>query len=211
MNNPKYHHTPVIDIIKTIEKFQIMDYVGDYILKEAFKFAKEVNLKSKKDIVVSVNISALQIMGKMFVNKFKALLDEVGVDPKYIGIEITETVLLENIDENIVKIQELKDIGINVAIDDFGTGYSSLNYLVKLPISKLKIDKSFIDDINDSNEYKKLVNLIIEIAHSLSLEVVAEGVEDVNQLDILKNMDVNIFQGYLFSRPILKEEALQLV
>lgn len=210
-DNIKYKDIAVIDIIKTIEEFNIMDSIGDYILREAFIFAKKINEISEDIILVSVNISALQIMGNKFIYKFKNILNEVGVSAKYIGIEITETVLLENINENMKKIKEIQDLGISVAIDDFGTGYSSLNYLVKLPISKVKIDKTFITVMNDGDEYRRLVNLIIEIAHSLSLEVVVEGVEKPEQLITLKEMKADIFQGFLFSKPLTETEIIELV
>lgn len=207
--NPKYKSIPVIDIIKAIEKFQVMDVIGDYILKEAFKFTKRVNDMTTKDIVISVNISALQIMSNNFVQKFKDMLDEFKVQPKHVGIEITETVLLENMEENIDKVKQLRDLGIKVSIDDFGTGYSSLNYLVKLPIKSVKIDKSFIKEIEEREEYVKLVSLIIEIAHALSMKVVVEGVETLEQLSITKKMGADIIQGYIFSKPIDGDIAIR--
>lgn len=209
-NNEKYKKYPVIDIIKAIEKYDIMDTIGDYILREAFTFAKEINAENKKKLVVFVNISPIQIMQDNFVQKFKSILKEIGVNPQYVGIEITETVLLDNIDINIEKIQELKDIGVTIALDDFGTGYSSLNYLVKLPLSKLKIDKSFIQGMTKGKEYVKLVGLIIDISHSLGLPVVAEGVEDNDELEILKEMEADLIQGYLFYVPLERNEAKNL-
>lgn len=209
--NNKYKDIPVIDLIKIIEKYDVMDSIGDYVIKKSLIFAKEINKKSKRKLVVSVNISALQIMGNMFVEKFKSILTEVGVNPEFVGIEITETVLLENINENIKKIDELKRLGVTIALDDFGTGYSSLNYLVKLPISKVKIDKSFVWGMGIGSEYIKLVNLITEISHSLGLPVVAEGVENIEELELLEEMDVDLIQGYLFSVPLDREEAMKIV
>lgn len=210
-NNNKYKEIPVIDLIKTIEKYDVMDAIGDYVLKKSLIFAKEINKISKNKLVVSVNISALQIMGNMFVEKFKNILTEVGVNPEFVGIEITETVLLENINENIKKIDELKRLGVTIALDDFGTGYSSLNYLVKLPISKVKIDKSFVWGMGIGSEYIKLVSLITEISHSLGLPVVAEGVENIEELELLEKMDIDLIQGYLFSVPLDREEAMRIV
>ena len=137
-------------------------------------------------------------------------MNKMNVNPEHIGIEITETVLLENIGENIEKIKKLKELGITISVDDFGTGYSSLNYLVKLPISIVKIDKSFIKGMKKGNDYRTLVRLIIEMSHSLSLQVVAEGVESQEQLDELRQMNANFIQGYVFSKPLSKEEALKL-
>lgn len=209
-HNEKYKSVPVINIIKLIEGTHLIDEVGKYILKKAFIFAKKINKNRQNPLVVSVNISALQIMNCDFVANFKELLAEVDVPPHYIGIEITETVLLENIDVSINKIKKLKKMGIIIVLDDFGTGYSSLNYLFKLPISKIKIDKSFIRDMQQGDENIKLIKLIIDIAHLLQLPVVAEGVEEKSELDILKDLSVDCIQGYLFSRPLPEQEIKML-
>ena len=139
-----------------------------------------------------------------FVRTIKKIIDETGVEPNTVGIEITETVLLQNIGENILKIKELKDIGIKISLDDFGTGYSSFSYLVKIPLSNIKIDKSFIWGMKDSEEYRTLVKLCIDTAHALNLKVVAEGVETVEDLGLLKYMKADFIQGYLFSKPLPK-------
>ncbi len=158
-----------------------------------------------------MNISALQIMNHNFVDKFKAFMNEVGVLSEQIGIEITETVLMENIEENRKKVQELKELGVMISLDDFGTGYSSLNYLMHLPLSKVKLDRSFIKRLTDSEESVTLVKLIIDLAHSLSLPVVAEGVEVIEELKLLEQMNVDYIQGYYFSKPLCETEALKLL
>lgn len=150
-------------------------------------------------------------MNDNFVDNFKSLIKQANVNPNYIGIEITETVLMQNINENIKKIRELKDLGITISLDDFGTGYSSLNYLINLPLSKVKIDRSFIKGMGKQDEFKSLVRLIIDIAHSLQLPVISEGVENEEELEILKQMDIDNIQGYYFSKPISKEDALLLI
>lgn len=209
-NNNKYKHMPVIDIIRIIEKCNIMNIIDEYVIVESFKFAKKINEGRKEKLVVSINISALQIMEDNFLEHFIKLINQVEVSPEIIGVEITETVLIENIDKNISKIIALKDMGIKVALDDFGTGYSSLNYLVNLPLSHVKIDKSFIRNMKNGNEYIKLIGLIIEASHSLGLKVVAEGVEKYEELDVLDEMGIDFIQGYLFSRPIPQEAAEKL-
>lgn len=209
-NNDKYKHMPVIDVIRTIERLNIIDVIEEYIMVESFKFAKKINENRMEKIIVSINVSALQIMESNFVDKVKNIIDEVGVDPETIGVEITETVLLENLDENIYKINALKNLGMKVALDDFGTGYSSLSYLVKLPLSHVKIDKSFISNMSNGFEYIKLIGLITEATHSLGLKVVAEGVEKYDELIILEGMGIDFIQGYLYSKPLPKAEAEQL-
>lgn len=203
-NNDKYRKVPIVDIINIMEKSTLIDEIGKFIIKSAFSFTKKINENREKKVIVSVNISAVQIMKHNFVRTIKKIIDETGVEPNTVGIEITETVLLQNIEENILKIKELKDIGIKISLDDFGTGYSSFSYLVKIPLSNIKIDKSFIWGMKDSEEYRTLVKLCIDTAHALNLKVVAEGVETVEDLGLLKYMKADFIQGYLFSKPLPK-------
>ena len=210
-NNEKYKKIPIINIISIIEKTTLIDDIGDFILEEAFSFSKKINTFRENKIVISVNISALQIMKSNFVKNIKKILNKIDVDPKIVGIEITETVLLKNIEENLLKIKELKDIGITISLDDFGTGYSSFCYLVKLPLTNIKLDKNFIWGMKDSDEYKTLVKLCVDTAHALNLKIVAEGVETTEELDILKKMNVDFIQGYLFSKPIPENKVIELL
>lgn len=210
-NHPNYKHIPVDEIIRLIEELRLIDEVSNYVFLQACAFANQINQHREKTIVVSINISALSIMNDNFVDNLKSLIKQANVNPAYIGIEITETVLMENINENMTKILQLKDLGITISLDDFGTGYSSLNYLIHLPLSKVKIDRSFIQGMGKQEEFKDLVRLIINIAHSLDLPVVAEGVEVKDELDILKSMEIDTIQGYYFSRPVDKENAISLV
>ncbi|AOR23366.1 EAL domain-containing protein [Clostridium taeniosporum] len=207
----KYANVPVIKIIEVMESTNLIIDMGYYIMGQACKFAKKINLNRKEKIIVSINISAIQIMERDFIKKVKSIIDETGVNIKCIGIEITETILVKNIEENIMKIKILKDMGITISLDDFGTGYSSLNYIVNMPLSLIKIDKSFISGMNIKNEYVKLLRLIIASAHSLNLPIVAEGVETEEQLEKLNKMNVDYVQGYLFSKPVEEEKALELL
>jgi len=130
------------------------------------------------------------------------MLEESGLDPQHLELEVTEGLLLNNIEEAIDRLQELKDKGIKIAIDDFGTGFSSLNYLKRLPIDKVKIDKSFVDDVNTDTRDAAIVQSIISLAHNLQLTVIAEGVETEKQLAFLKEHGCDEIQGYLFARPM---------
>lgn len=210
-NNEKFKDVPVSKIIDYIEESNMVHIFGECILRKALLFSKKINANRKKRIVVSVNISAIQIMYEKFTDTIKNLLKEIDIEPTLIGLELTETTLLENVNSNIKKIKELKEFGVKIYLDDFGKGYSSLNYLVKLPISTVKIDREFIKKMNDGKEYEKLVKLMIDICHSLDLPVVAEGVETEKELDILRNMNVEFIQGYLFSKPLCEEEARKLI
>lgn len=210
-NNQKYRNVSVIDIIKMIEECHMIDEIGDYVIEQSCRFSKKINQEVSEPLVVSMNISALQIMNYNFVDKFKSFIEKVNISPSLVGIEITETVLMENMKENTKKLKELKELGVKISLDDFGTGYSSLNYLVHLPLSQIKIDRSFVRGMNQGDEFIKLVKLIINIAHTLSLPIIAEGVEYEEDLNLLKSLKVDYIQGYYFSKPVCEEEALKLI
>lgn len=210
-DNKIYSHMPIIDIINIMEKSDLIITIGNEIMRKACLFAKQINENREEKIVVSFNASSIQIMDDNFINYVKEILRDTEVCTSCIGIEITETVLLENINENIKKLKELRDIGIKIYLDDFGTGYSSFNYLVKLPLSAVKIDKSFIDEMSEGEEYKKLIKLIIDSSHSMQLDTVAEGVETEEQLKELRNMGIEYIQGYIFSKPLKENDALGLL
>lgn len=209
-NNEKYTHMPVIEVIKIIEESSLIDIIGDCIIREACQFAKRINENRADKILVFVNLSAMQIMNPGFIKRIDMILKEVGVLPACIGIEITESILLEDVELSIEKIQKLRDRGISIALDDFGAGCSSFNYLVQLPLSQVKIDQSFVRQIGESEQYNKLVKLMIDGAHSLELPVVAEGVETREEFELLKQMNIDYLQGYLFSKPLPEKEAIQL-
>ncbi len=160
--------------------------------------------------VVSINISVIQMMEPSFVPMVKKVLEETGFEGQYLEMEITESVFISYPEKFITVIQQLNSLGIKVALDDFGTGYASLNYLQTLPINTLKIDKTFIDRIQQDGK-KIIVGNIIDLAHELNFEVVAEGVETQVQLDYLADRQCNYFQGYLFSKPLDEEKMRQLL
>lgn len=192
--------------IPIAEEIGIINELGRWVLTTACKQNKEWENKGFAPIKVSINVSPLQLEHDDFTLVVKNALVESGLNPKYLQLEITENVSMKFLDENIRILEELRSLGVNIAMDDFGTGYSSLNYLMKLPIDSLKIDKSFIDNINESNNKELIMDTIIKLAHSLNLEVIAEGVETLDQLNVLKKMSCNKIQGYLFSRPLPKDE-----
>lgn len=210
-DNNKYNHISVEKIIEIMEKNKMIISVGDEIIRKCCKFAKQINQHREDSIVVSFNVSAVQIMSNSFIDSIKNILEEIKVYPKHIAIEITETVILKDMDKCISKINEIKKLGIKIYLDDFGTGYSSFSYLVKLPISKIKIDKSFSMEMYKYKDYIKLIKLIVDASHSLNLEVVAEGVETKEQLKTLTNMGADYMQGYLFYKPLEEDNAIKLL
>jgi len=160
---------------------------------------------------VAINISAIHFAQVDFVEQIIKIIHKHKIDPKHIELELTESIALVNIEETIQKIEELKEIGISFALDDFGTGYSSLAYLKRLPIDYLKIDQSFITNMMHDKEDKLITETIVSVAQSFQLKVIAEGVEDTEQLAHLKSIDCDIYQGYLRNRPVSAKEFEKMV
>lgn len=194
------------EFIPIAEETGIIVEVGDWVIKEALKALSNYYNQGYDYFSVNINVSAVQLREKNFIEKLKSCIDEAGIPPKCIKLEVTETVLMQNLEENKVIFHEAREMGMKIALDDFGTGYSSLNYLRNIPLDVLKIDKSFIDEITVSKELSEIVDSIINMAHILEIDVVAEGVESEQQLEILKQKDCDLIQGYVFSKPLMEEE-----
>lgn len=199
------------EFIPIAEESRYISEIDLWILKEACLQCKEWMQKGYEFKSISVNVSSVDMQKNNFLENIKKILKETKISPDIIELEITETALMTSIDYNINELNELKKIGIRIALDDFGTGYSSLNYLRSIPINTLKIDKSFIDNITTSKKEESIMNNIIEMAHTMDLKVVAEGVETSNQLKILKEKRCDYIQGYYFSRPLPPEEIEKLL
>lgn len=156
-------------------------------------------------VCVSVNLSARQFQQRNLVAVISQVLQETGLDPQYLGMEITETIAMKNADYTISALNELKKMHVHLSLDDFGTGYSSLSYLKRFPLETLKIDRSFVRDITTDPNDAAIVTAVVALAHSLKLDVVAEGVETDGQLSFLKGHDCDQVQGYIFSHPLSEE------
>ncbi|USG68339.1 EAL domain-containing protein [Brevibacillus ruminantium] len=180
--------------------------IGTWVLREACRQMKLWHEHGGPLIPVSVNLSSQQFHQSNLVAYIKNILEETGLEPKYLELEITESMMMDPA-VSISILQELNKIGIRISLDDFGTGYSSLSYLKKFPIHKLKIDRSFITDISISNSDKAIVATIISMAQNLKLDVIAEGIETKDQLDVLTKNDCKEIQGYYFSKPLSAEEV----
>jgi diguanylate cyclase (GGDEF)-like protein len=205
--NPTLGFVSPGEFIEVAEEMGVIVQIGNWVLEEACKFCKKINEKNQDKLVVSVNVSAVQLMQEQFVKNVISIIEKTKIDPNFIAIEITETAILNNFDLCIGKLEQLKSMGIKVSLDDFGKGYSSLYYLRNLPIDTLKIDKTFIDDMiisdnMDKEKNKDLTESIILISHKLGLKVVAEGVEMPIQLIKLKDYQCNFVQGYYISKPM---------
>ena len=181
--------------------------IGQWVISQAASFAKELMDEGVEQIKVSVNVSPIQLFQKDFTQMVKLTLEKHQLPSGYFGLEVTESVLIERFEQVVRSLKALKEEGIVIALDDFGTGYSSLSYLQELPLDVVKIDKSFLDDMAVSRKKQGLVNSIIQLSHQLDLKVVAEGLEERVQLELLKEAGCNWGQGYYFSRPLPAKDA----
>jgi len=201
--------------ISVAEETGLIIPIGRWVLKKACRDLRrwDEQVKSKLPLFMSVNISSKQFLRPSLIDDIKEILNETGLPPNQLKLEITETALMEDLHETIPLIQRLKDFGVQIVIDDFGTGYSSMSYLQQLPIDTLKVDQSFISRIENNNddENKNIVETIVSLAHKLGLQVVAEGVETAEQQSILSNMKCQLAQGFLFSEPLEKKKMDALI
>lgn len=198
------------EVILALEEMGLMIEFGDWILREACLFAKKLNENRLNPLIVSINISSLQLMHNKFVDKVLDIIETNQINIQHIALEMTESILMSSIEKGATFINRLREAGISISLDDFGTGYSSLKYFKELPITTLKIDKSFIDQIA-TNEYdKQLVETMIQLAHNKKIQVIAEGVEAQDQLIKLSDMNCDMIQGFLFSKPIAETQMVLL-
>lgn len=199
------------DFIPIAEETGLIIPVGEWVLRTACTQNKLWQEQGYPCLKVAVNISARQFQHEDIINKVKNVLRETRLDPKWLELEITESSIMHYADETVKTLKQLKEMGISVSIDDFGTGYSSMSYLKLFPIKSLKIDQSFIKDIDKSHGDLAIAKSVITLGHALNFEVVAEGVESENHLNILKNEKCDISQGYYHSPPVPAESFEKLM
>ncbi|MFQ5441866.1 MAG: EAL domain-containing protein [Thermodesulfobacteriota bacterium] len=196
-----------MEFIPVCEDTGLIIPIGQWIFLSACTQAVKWRKKGLKPVRVSVNLSMRQFTQKDFVESIKKILDETGLDPEYLEFELTETMLMEDAEATIKTLHELKGLGIRLSIDDFGTGYSSLEYLKRMPIDMLKIAQSFTRDITDNPDDAAIASAVINIARSLNIDVIAEGVETKAQLELLKKLDCGKIQGFYVSKAVTAAEA----
>jgi len=187
--------------------------IGQWVLEEACRQIREwqVQYPQCPPLQISVNLSSKQFVNSDLIDQIRKVIAETGIDPYCLKLEITESMVMENFDSAIEMLKQLRKIGIELSIDDFGTGYSSLSYLHRFPISTLKIDRSFVGCMNDNSENAEIVRTIVMLARSLKMNVVAEGVENKEQLSQLAALECEYGQGYYFSRPLDVKSAAKLL
>jgi diguanylate cyclase (GGDEF)-like protein len=196
--------------VPVLEQTGLIFEAGQQVLAAARRAHAEWNARGVAAPRIAVNVSALQLRRRSFVDDVKSALGAVGADGGGVDLEVTESLLMSDIDESIRKLRTMRDLGLRIALDDFGTGYSSLAYLSKLPVDTLKIDRSFIHGMTENPDDTSIVSTIISLAQALRLKVVAEGVESEQQAQLLRLLRCDQAQGYLFSPPVPAEriEAL---
>lgn len=199
------------EFIPVAEKTGLVDRIDSCVFDQAVKFVGDVMNETLSSITMSCNVSVRHLMKNNFIEEVQSTLDKYAVPPQCIEIEITESIMIDSTDKALNTISALKEMGIKIAIDDFGTGYSSLSYLNNLPSDMLKIDKSFIDVMNNSESSKQYVAMIVSIGHILNLKVISEGVEEEEQVETLKEIDCDYIQGFIWGKPMSAEDAMKLV
>lgn len=190
-----------IEFIPIAEETGLIKDIGDWVLDQACTTFQKWNLESGLNLTVAVNVSVVQL-NDQFVSRVKQIIKNSGFSSDHLELEITESVLMDNVKENVRILENISQQGVRFAMDDFGTGYSSLSYLRQFPINKLKIDRSFVNDITDDSEDEAIIRAIIAMGQTLKLQVIAEGVENKQQLALLQSMGCDSYQGYYFSKPL---------
>jgi diguanylate cyclase (GGDEF)-like protein/PAS domain S-box-containing protein len=210
-NNPILGFVSPLSFIKVAEDCRLIGPIGEWVLHKACSFIRSVHEQGYGDCTISVNISVIQLIQDEFVDMVLRTLQDEGLASRYLEIEITESVFMESYEKVIEKLNVLASHGIQIALDDFGTGYSSLSYLMKLPITTLKIDKSFIHQSPGNGSDKSLSDSIVLIGHRIGLHVVAEGVETEEQLRYLNDSGCDSIQGYLISKPLPEPDVIHFL
>ncbi|MEK5230908.1 EAL domain-containing protein [Lysinibacillus sp. FSL K6-0232] len=206
-NNRKFGFVSPAQFIPIAEASGLIIDIGDWIIDEVCRYQREWQMKGYRPVRIAVNISPKQFKKENFARKIKATLQKYNVAPELLEVEITES-SMTNVHETFSILTELKQLGVYVSVDDFGTGYSSLSYLKRYPIDIIKIDQSFIADIAKDDKNEAIIKAIISMSHNLGLEVVAEGIEELTQVDFLKRHHCQKGQGYLYNKP-LPVEAIE--
>ncbi|WP_342472951.1 bifunctional diguanylate cyclase/phosphodiesterase [Metasolibacillus sp. FSL H7-0170] len=206
--NRKFGMVSPAQFIPIAESSGLIISIGEWVLERVCRYQKEWRECGFKPVRIAVNISPKQFKQKDFVNRVAALLTEYNIEPRYLELEITES-SMSDLYETTSILRRLKELGVYVSVDDFGTGYSSLSYLKEYPIDIIKIDQSFITDIEKDQKNKAIVETIILLAQNLGLEVIAEGVEETAQEQFLRESNCQKVQGYLYNRPLPAEQIVE--
>ena len=199
------------DFIPVAERCGLIDKLDGIVFRKASAFIGNIIRETGADIILSLNVSVRHLMMNSFPTEILQLLEMSGIPASQLEIEVTESIMIESMEKAKHFVEEIRNMGIQIAIDDFGTGYSSLSYLNSVPANLLKIDKSFIDEMNNGENSKAYVAAIISLGHIMGLDVISEGVEEEDQIDTLKEIGCDYIQGYVWGRPLSPEDSQKLV
>jgi len=202
---------PPGQFIPVAEESGLIGPIGDLVLRTACRQNSAWRAKGLTPTRVSVNVTASQFRDRALVDKVRSALDDTGLPPEYLELEITESMLIGDMDQVVEKLNALRSLGVHIAIDDFGTGYSSLSYLSRFPITTLKIDQSFVRDMESNARTAEITNAIIGLSRGLSLEVVAEGAESIEHVRLLREQSCDLVQGFYYSRAVPADELEQIL
>lgn len=197
--------------IPLLEETGLIIPVGEWVLRAACQQLSQINNTVALPVPISVNLSPMQFRHKDLVGMIESVLEETGIDAHWLELEITESSVMEDPESALTTLKQLYSMGIRLAIDDFGTGYSSLSYLKKFPLDVLKIDQSFVSDLGVDKDDAAIVDSIIAMSHRLNLKVIAEGIENLNQMEFLRQHECDIGQGYYYSRPMPADKFIKLL
>jgi EAL domain-containing protein (putative c-di-GMP-specific phosphodiesterase class I) len=209
-NHPERGLVPPVEFIPLLEETGLILPVGRWALQKAVALSAQWRAAGVQAPRVAVNVSAIQLKDRNFIGDVESALAGSGNDGR-LDLEITESMLMENVHEGVEKLHTLREMGVQIGIDDFGTGYSSLSYISRLPVNALKIDRSFINGMTDDPDKTSIVSTIISLGHALRMEVVAEGVETEAQSQLLRLLRCDQIQGYLISKPVPADAMLALL
>jgi len=209
--HPERGLVPPGEFIPLAEETGLILQIGEWVLREACRQARQWQVNGMAPVRVAINMSAQQFRQKNLVSIVKSALESADLEPTYLEIELTESAVMHNAGESAAILEQLSRIGVHISIDDFGTGYSSLSYLRRFPLDKLKIDRTFIKDVVANPEDAAIVHAIISLAHSLRLKVIAEGVETEQQLEFLRSLGCDQYQGFFCSPAIQPEDFAEMM
>jgi diguanylate cyclase (GGDEF)-like protein/PAS domain S-box-containing protein len=209
--HPTSRIVPPGDFIPILEETGLIIPIGEWVLAEACRQHKEWILMGLPAIPISVNISAIQFQDRDFLQMLANIIKESGIEPGYLELELTESVVMRQPEFVIKQLQSIKDMGVNLALDDFGTGFSSLSYLRYFPLDRLKIDQSFVRGLSTDSVNGAIIDSVVALGKSLKIKTIAEGVETKQELDFLRKLECDEIQGYYFSKPLPNEEFVQWV
>jgi diguanylate cyclase (GGDEF)-like protein len=200
-HHPQLGHISPSRFIPVAEESGLIHSLGSYVMEQACRTAASWQSISSEPVQIAVNVSPIQFNSDNIVSEVCRVLQKTGLPPRLLQIELTESVMMGSLQRSFEKMQSLRSLGVNLALDDFGTGYSCLSYLPELPFAAIKLDRSFVSKLSPASDSNKMIRSMVDLAHSMNMRVIAEGVEEKSQLDLVKELGVDEVQGFLLGRP----------